>query len=91
MHCQSNFERIRESWSELWGYQYRPAALTEAYNYNSKMNKQKDDTQKEGISKQKHGGKTIKNKPNKTSKNNTTIKNKTNKTNKTSKNNTFIK
>ena len=88
VHCQSNFERIRESWSELWGYQYRPAALTEAYNYNSKMNKQKDDKQKEGISKQKHGGKTIKNKTNKTSKNNKTIKNKTNKT---SKNNTFIK
>jgi hypothetical protein len=31
--CQSTFERIREAYADLFGYQYRPASLNEAYAY----------------------------------------------------------
>jgi hypothetical protein len=47
MRCQSNFERIRESWADLWGYQYRPGALTEAYNYEHQMNVKREDVKRE--------------------------------------------
>jgi hypothetical protein len=68
VHCQSNFERIRESWSDLWGYQYRPGAMTEAYKYNTEMNikkeNEKGERKEDKISKktQKQGGKKCKNK-----------------------------
>jgi hypothetical protein len=32
--CQSTFERIRESWANIFGFQYRPAAMPGAYVYN---------------------------------------------------------
>jgi len=32
--CQTAFEKIRESYAELFGYEYRPAVLSEAYAYN---------------------------------------------------------
>ena len=32
--CQSTFERIREAWSDIFGFQYRPAPMNEAYAYN---------------------------------------------------------
>jgi len=33
VRCQSIFERIREAYSDIMGYQYRPGAMTEAYAY----------------------------------------------------------
>lgn len=33
VRCQSIFERIREAYSQILGYQYRPGAMTEAYAY----------------------------------------------------------
>jgi hypothetical protein len=32
--CQSTFERIREAWSDIFGFEYRPAPMKEAYAYN---------------------------------------------------------
>ena len=32
--CQNSFERIRESWANIFGFDYRPAPMTEAYLYN---------------------------------------------------------
>jgi hypothetical protein len=34
LRCQNTFERIREAYSDIFGYQYRPSALKEAYGYN---------------------------------------------------------
>ena len=31
--CQSNFERIREAWADIFGYQYRPAPMNDALEY----------------------------------------------------------
>jgi len=36
VRCQSTFERIREAYAEIFGFQYRPAAMTEAYSYDIK-------------------------------------------------------
>jgi hypothetical protein len=33
--CQTTFERVREAWSNIFGFQYRPAPMNEAYVYNS--------------------------------------------------------
>ena len=44
--CQSTFERIREAYADIRGFQYRPAAMTEAYTYgvqkNNKNNSEKN-------------------------------------------------
>jgi hypothetical protein len=32
--CQSTFERIREAWADIFGFEYRPAPMNEAYAYN---------------------------------------------------------
>ena len=32
--CQSSFERIREAWADIFGFQYRPSPMSEAYTYN---------------------------------------------------------
>jgi len=42
--CQSTFERIREAYADLFGYQYRPASLDEAYSYQ--FSKKKGGTKK---------------------------------------------
>lgn len=52
--CQSVFERIREAWSEIFGYQYRPAPMYLTSGQNSGQNGGKFDTQ------EKKGGKTKK-------------------------------
>jgi hypothetical protein len=31
--CQSNFERIREAWADIFGYQYRPAPMNDVLEY----------------------------------------------------------
>jgi len=33
--CQTRFEKIREAYADLFGYEYRPGVLKEAYNYQS--------------------------------------------------------
>jgi hypothetical protein len=43
--CQSTFERIREAWANIFGFEYRPLPMTESYDYKSKVNK----TQKKNI------------------------------------------
>ena len=40
--CQSTFERIREAWSDIFGYQYRPAPMSEAYAYGIQKNNNKN-------------------------------------------------
>ena len=42
--CQSTFERIREAYADLFGFQYRPSAMSEAYAYNIKQNKTEKNT-----------------------------------------------
>jgi len=65
--CQSTFERIREAWADIFGFEYRPAPMSNAYAYNNK----KDDE-----SKTSNKNKTIKKK---TSSKNKTQKNKASK------------
>ena len=36
--CQSSFERIRKSWTEIFGFQYRPAPVYYANNWKTKKN-----------------------------------------------------
>ena len=32
--CQNTFERIREAWANIFGFQYSPAPKSDAYTYN---------------------------------------------------------
>jgi len=45
--CQSKFEKIREAWAKLFGYQYRPSQMDNAHvyqtNYALKTEKEKKD------------------------------------------------
>jgi len=47
--CQSTFERIREAWSDIFGFQYRPAPMNEANinNYDSQEKKKKTNKKRE--------------------------------------------
>jgi len=38
--CQSTFERIREAWADIFGFQYRPYPMVESYAYNSEKPKE---------------------------------------------------
>lgn len=40
--CQSTFERIREAWADIFGFEYRPAPMNEVYSYNLQDMKKKD-------------------------------------------------
>jgi hypothetical protein len=40
--CGSTFERIREAWAEIMGYQYRPGAMDESYTYQNMPQDEKD-------------------------------------------------
>jgi hypothetical protein len=33
--CSSTFERIREAWADMMGYQYRPGTMSESYTYQN--------------------------------------------------------
>ena len=33
--CQTTFERIREAWADIFGFEYRPGVLDEAYEYQA--------------------------------------------------------
>jgi hypothetical protein len=52
--CQSTFERIKEAWADIRGFEYRPSPMNEAFAYSIQNNEQKKE----------------KNKKNKTQKNN---------------------
>lgn len=41
--CQSTFERIREAYAEIRGFEYRPSAMSEAYAYGNKKDDKKND------------------------------------------------
>jgi hypothetical protein len=50
--CQSTFERIREAWADIFGFEYRPAPMNEAYAYNlQKVDNKKNKTEKKITSK----------------------------------------
>jgi hypothetical protein len=50
--CQSTFEGIREAWADIFGFEYRPAPMTEAYAYNlQKPEDKKNKTEKKNTSK----------------------------------------
>ena len=66
--CQSTFERIREAWADIRGFEYRPSPMNEAYGYNIKNDEEKKEQRKE----RKEQHKTQKN--NKNNKNNKTLK-----------------
>jgi len=44
--CQSTFERIREAWADIFGFQYRPAVMSEAYAYNVTKDTKPNQTKK---------------------------------------------
>ena len=52
VRCQSTFERIREAWADIFGFEYRAAPMREAYAYNLKKPEDKrNKTEKKNISK----------------------------------------
>jgi hypothetical protein len=72
--CQSTFERIREAWSDIFGYQYRPSPMSDAYTYGIQRNKNNNNNNKNNNNNNKNTSE-----KNKQSNNNN---NKTRKTNK---------
>ena len=60
VRCQSVFERIRESYAEIFGYQYRPATFTEAYAYQSNNNNNNYNNTKRHFKKKHSKSKTLK-------------------------------
>jgi hypothetical protein len=48
--CRSTFERIREAWAEIFGYQYRPLPMVEPYSNNEDDEKEKE-KEKENVGK----------------------------------------
>lgn len=60
--CQSSFEKIREAYADIFGFQYRPAPMSESYNYTVKSsNENKDNENKGNENKDKNNNKTNKN------------------------------
>jgi len=55
MKCQTAFERIRKSWADLFGYEYRPRALKEAYGYEEEydLNQKMEEEMKKNGEKEK--------------------------------------
>ena len=74
--CQSTFERIREAWADIRGFEYRPSPMNEAYAYNitSDEEKKEERKQKKQRKQRKQQNKTLKNNNNRN--NNKTLKNK---------------
>jgi hypothetical protein len=53
--CNSTFERIREAFADLMGYQYRPAVMVESYSYqNMKPDETKNNDKRDDIEKNKN-------------------------------------
>jgi hypothetical protein len=54
--CGSTFERIREAWAEIMGYQYRPGTMDESYAYqNLPLNKNQNQTQNQNENQNQRG------------------------------------
>lgn len=50
VRCQNTFERIREAWADIFGFEYVPAPMSEAYAYNlKKPENKKKKTEKKNI------------------------------------------
>jgi hypothetical protein len=63
--CQSTFERIREAWADIFGFEYRPAPITEAYSYIYQPVKKYDNKNKTEKKLTTDKNKTRKNRPSK--------------------------
>ena len=37
MKCQNTFDKVRKAWADLFGYEYRPTEVTEAYAYETEF------------------------------------------------------
>jgi hypothetical protein len=59
--CQSRFEKIREAYADLFGYEYRPGVISEAYAYQS-MPKQDETSNSTSIDTKLSGGRKNKSK-----------------------------
>ena len=62
--CQSTFERIREAWADIRGFEYRPSPMNEAYAYNitnDEKIKEQRKQRKEERKQRKQQKKTLKN------------------------------
>ena len=55
--CQTRFEKIREAYAELFGYEYRPGIISEAYAYQAIPEKEKEDEEEMNSSSNLSGGK----------------------------------
>lgn len=66
--CQTTFERIREAWANIFGYEYRPGVLEEAYSYQASKpvaekkqeTEKKEETEKKQEIQTKGGAKSLK-------------------------------
>ena len=59
--CQSTFERIREAWADIRGFEYRPSPMNEAYAYNITSDEEQRKQKKEERKQRKQQKKTLKN------------------------------
>jgi hypothetical protein len=52
--CSSVFERIREAWAEMMGYQYRPSTMEESYTYqNLSLDNKGDNNKGDNVNREK--------------------------------------
>jgi hypothetical protein len=52
--CSSVFERIREAWAEMMGYQYRPSTMEESYTYqNLSLDNKGDNNKRDNVNREK--------------------------------------
>ena len=61
--CQSTFERIREAYADIRGFQYRPAAMSEAYAYGVQKDTKKNKSEKNKKTTRSNYTSTRKNRP----------------------------
>jgi hypothetical protein len=54
MKCQNTFDKVRKAWADLFGYEYRPTEVTEAYAYETEFDlSEKEKADKEIADKEK--------------------------------------
>jgi hypothetical protein len=54
MKCQNTFDKVRKAWADLFGYEYRPSEVTEAYAYETEFDlSEKEKADKEIADKEK--------------------------------------
>ena len=74
--CQSTFERIREAWADIRGFEYRPSPMNEAYAYNITNDEEQRNQRKEQKKQKKQRKQQNKTLRNNIRNNNKTLKNK---------------